>query len=396
MRYPLIVHLLFLGIFVVGWAEMSIVGLLELIAGDFATRVERASIVVTLYSLSFAGLAPAVIVMVRRFGPRRVLPGLMAVMGLANLACALSTSVWMMAVSRIVLAAASGAFAATTLGTVVKLVPPALSGRAMGYILVGFGGSLVLGIPASVFVADTTGWRVPFLVIAGVCALLCLLLSALLRRPEPGRSAEAERDVAERSLLVRLLRLPPSTHICQLITFFWISGYSIVFTYLAVILVNGGLELREVSVVFVVLGVACLIGAHIGGILTDRIGAMRAAFVALVLHGSILMAAPFLVSSFTTACIFASLWGAVSWSSTPAIQTFIARHSGNFSDVVLSLNNAILHIGIALGAWLGAAMLHVKPTTFYATAAGLVFAGGFVALALSRLSGEATLARAAH
>ena len=64
---------LFLGTFVLGTAELLVVGVIDLIAGDMAVSISTAGTLVTLYALGISIGGPLLTALSMRFGRRSVL-----------------------------------------------------------------------------------------------------------------------------------------------------------------------------------------------------------------------------------------------------------------------------------------------------------------------------------
>ncbi|RYG08605.1 MAG: MFS transporter, partial [Chitinophagaceae bacterium] len=54
-------------------------------------------------------------------------------------------------------------------------------GRAMGFIQMGFGASQVLGIPISLYVANLWDWEAPFLMVAGLAAIIAIAIFIVMK-----------------------------------------------------------------------------------------------------------------------------------------------------------------------------------------------------------------------
>ncbi|WP_349368941.1 MFS transporter [Salinarimonas sp.] len=358
--YPLVVHILFVGIFIVGWAEMSIVGILPDIAASYGVSSTDLGVVISLYSLSFAIVGPAVLVLVRGLSPRVMLASLMAVIAVTSLASAMTDDVVAMSSWRMALAAASAAFAGTTMSVAVRLVPPQNRGRVLGYIAAGFGGSLVGGVPLTILISDFGGWRLSMELIAAAAVLVTLAL--WFAWPAAAR-AKAEH-APMRTAAIRAL--PASHMIAQASMFLWMLAYAVPFTFLPSILRESlGYSAVELTIAMVLFGCCCVAGAQLGGMVSDRLGELRTITLAFSAHAAILLAAPFLTQSFPGVLLTMAAWGLASWMSTPPLQAQIAKTSGDISDLMLTLSNSVLHAGIAVGAGLGALLMAQSMSAFF-------------------------------
>lgn len=358
--YPIVVHILFLGIFIVGWAEMSIVGILPDIAASYGVPSTDLGVVISLYSLSFAIIGPAVLVFLRRRPPRVMLAALMIMIAAMSLASAMTDDILAMSIWRMALAASSAAFAGTTMSVAVRLVPPQNCGRVLGYIAVGFGGSLACGVPLTIMISDFGGWRLAMQLIGA--ASVVVALSLWFAWP-----ATARADVHSVPMRTAAIRALPTGHmIAQVSMFLWMLAYAIPFTFLPSILRESlGYTAVELTAAMVLFGVCCIAGAQIGGMVSDRLGELRTITLALSAHAAALAAAPFVVQSFSGVLLMMAAWGFASWMSTPPLQAQIAKTSGDISDLMLTLSNSVLHAGIAIGAWLGAFLMGQAMVAFF-------------------------------
>ena len=350
--YPFVIHILFVGIFIVGWAEMSIVGILPDIASSFGIDPTGLSVVISLYSIAFAVVGPAVLIGVRRMPPCVMLALLMGVITVASVASALADDVVMISAWRMALAAASAAFAGTTMSVAVKLVPTKQQGRVLGYIAAGFGGALVCGVPLSIMIADFGGWRLAFQLI-GVAGFLTTLA---IWTAWPGTTQD---EASSKPMQLSAIRALKSDHfIGQTSMLLWMLAYAIPFSFLPSILrENLGYSASDLTIAMILFGVCCVVGAQFGGVVSDRLGELRSIKLVFAAHAAVLAAAPFLVTSFAGVLLTMAVWGCVSWMSTPPLQAQIAKTSGDISDLMLTISNSVLHVGIAIGALIGAMLL---------------------------------------
>ncbi|MDE2793155.1 MAG: MFS transporter [Paracoccaceae bacterium] len=358
--YPIVVHILLVGIFIVGWAEMSIVGILPNIASSFGIHPTELSVVISLYSVAFAIVGPVVLIGVRWMSPRFMLTLLMGVIAASSLASALADDAVTMSILRMVLAAASAAFAGTTMSVAVKLVSAEQSGGVLGYIAAGFGGALVCGVPLSIMIADVGGWELAFQLI-GAGGILCALA---IWTVWPGVS---QVGTPPKSMQFSAIRALKADHfIGQAGILLWMLAYAIPFSFLPSILRGSlGYTASELTIAMILFGCCCMAGAQVGGFVSDRLGELRTITLAFVAHAAILAAAPFLVTSFPGVLVTMMIWGGVSWMSTPPLQALIAKTSKDISDLMLTVSNSVLHISIALGAFVGAVLMAASLVTFF-------------------------------
>ncbi|MBL7893386.1 MAG: MFS transporter, partial [Bacteroidia bacterium] len=82
-----------------------------------------------------------------------------------TLLCGLATSYPLLIAARIVTGVFGGVIGSIAMAIVTDLFPIEQRGRVMGFMMMGFGASQVLGIPISLYLANTWGWQAPFIMI---------------------------------------------------------------------------------------------------------------------------------------------------------------------------------------------------------------------------------------
>ncbi len=84
--------------------------------------------------------------------------------------CGLAHSYWELMAARIVTGLFGGVIGSIGLAIVADLFILEQRGRVMGFIMMGFAASQVLGIPFGIYIAYHSNWHMPFLVTAAVAA----------------------------------------------------------------------------------------------------------------------------------------------------------------------------------------------------------------------------------
>lgn len=95
---------------------------------------------------------------------------------LGTLFCGVTTSYPMLIAARIVTGLFGGVIGSISMAIVADLFLAEQRGRVMGFLQMGFGSSQVLGIPISLFLANSFGWQSPFLMIVGLATIIWLII----------------------------------------------------------------------------------------------------------------------------------------------------------------------------------------------------------------------------
>ena len=95
---------------------------------------------------------------------------------LGTLFCGLADTYPLLIAARIITGVFGGVIGSISMAIVADLFLPQQRGRVMGFLQMGFGASQVLGIPISLFLANSLGWQSPFLMIVGLATLIWLII----------------------------------------------------------------------------------------------------------------------------------------------------------------------------------------------------------------------------
>jgi len=93
-----------------------------------------------------------------------------------TLLCGLTNSYKMLLFARIVTGLFGGVIGSISMAIVADLFLIEQRGRVMGFMQMGFGASQVLGIPISLYIANSFGWQSPFILIVGFSTLVWLTI----------------------------------------------------------------------------------------------------------------------------------------------------------------------------------------------------------------------------
>src|SRR5205823_14596859 len=131
---------------------------------------------ITVFSLTYGLGAPVLAATIGHWPRHRVLIGALGLLGLANLASALSPSFPLLLLTRIL----AGCFAATytplAFAIGIELAPPAKRGQALALVVSGLNVATVLGAPLGTWIGEHFGWRLSFTLVAVLAGIAVLFL----------------------------------------------------------------------------------------------------------------------------------------------------------------------------------------------------------------------------
>jgi len=341
-----IIILLALGAFVTGTAEFVVSGILETISFDLEVSISTAGQLITIYSLSYAVGAFALVSLTAKFERKKVLLYAIFTFILGNLVAFISNDYIILMLSRIIMAMSGGLYIVVATNYAAQIATADKRGSAMATIITGFTVSLVLGVPIGTFLAAYLDWRNIFLIIAFVTVLLLLSLYKLLptikgNKPVPFK--EQVQIIKDKRVLTALTT-----------SILWILGYTMVFAYISPLLSNSaGFSLEMTSITLFVLGTFSFIGSRFGGYAVDKWGPNQTISISLFFHAVTLLVLTFTQHSIIGLFITLAFWGVVSWTVTPAKNFYLISLKPQSSETVLSFNTALMNIGMVIGSALG-------------------------------------------
>src|SRR5215207_3615564 len=348
-RPTLVLAVLFAGAFVMGCAEMIVVGLIDLIAVDMEVSVPAAGALVTANALGLAVGGPLLTFLTTTLDRRLVLLSTTTVFVLANLLPALGADYSDFLVARFIIGAAQGLFIAAAIVTATSVVPPERAGRAMAVVITGFAMASAVGLPVGTLLGQAVGWRGSFAAVVGVGALVLVAAALVLpSRPTPadsGALGQARYAFAPRVLGVLAFAM---------LVF---AGIQSALTYLVPFLDEvSGVSGSAVSIFLLTYGVATAVGSFAGGRFADA-NAGRALVVGTIgVTASLSVMAVFGASPLVVAVAVLGT-GLFGMGMAPSMQHRAVSLAGPGAPLASSLPASAVNIGIALGSLAGGAAI---------------------------------------
>jgi DHA1 family putative efflux transporter-like MFS transporter len=131
-----------------------------------------------------------------------------------------------------------------------------------------------------------------------------------------------------------------------------------VYIYISPYLLKGlGLSEDLLSPALLVFGVACLIGSKVGGYCADKYGISGTLLVSMSLDILSLILLSLAAHHPIIIFVLLFLWSASVWSTQPAQLLNLATLVPSQSGIMLSLNQSISQISMAIGAALGGVLI---------------------------------------
>lgn len=303
--------------FIVGMVELLIGGILDLIASDLNVTEGKAGLLISVFSLIFAIAGPLLIVLTSQIERKKLTIITLIIFLLGNIVAIISTNYIMLMTSRIITAASGALLTVLSIVVASSIVTEKYIGRAVGIVIMGISGSIVLGLPIGVLLGHQFQWRAPFAFVAILTIILIITVYFLMTEIAP------EKQVPIRTQLQTLKNQKILS--AHLTTFLFLAGHFMFYAYFTPFLNQKlGVAGTFVSVIYFIYGAAAVSGGGLGGLLTDTFGAKRVVAFITLTFAIVLFIIPYLTSIMALFLIAIIIWGIMSWAITPPMQNILS------------------------------------------------------------------------
>ena len=272
-----------------------------------------------------------------------------------TLFCGLAPDLPSLLAARFATGAFAGPLTAVGLAVVSDQTSPKRRGRAVAKVIAAASASAVFGVPAGVILSEFGGWRAPFVAVAGIGAVVAVLV--FMRLPSMiGHIGEAR--LATLTAKIRMITSPVGLAAGACIMMAAASEFVMVANIASHIQVNLGLPRSAFGGLYLVGGLSSLAVSTVSGRLIDRIGAGRVMLISNALFAVVVWelfvrdadAVPVVV--LFMGCMMA---GALRWQSAQTVMTRIPPLDKRAA--FLSVTGAMQQLGAALGSGLSSVFL---------------------------------------
>ncbi|MDH6237618.1 MFS transporter [Cryobacterium sp. CG_9.6] len=353
-RIRLALLALALGGFGIGSTEFVAMGLLPNLAQDllpalYASSPETANAqagwLISAYALGVVVGAPTIAAAAARWPRKQLLLALLTAFTLGTIASALLPSFETVLIARFIAALPHGAYFGIASLVAADLMGPGKRARGIALVLSGLTIANVIGVPIITFIGQTNGWRVAYLVVAGIFAVTFAAV-ALVVPFQPGNPRATMR-----SELRAFRRL--QVWITLGIGAIGFGGLFAVYTYVAPLVIEiTGLTAGAVPLVLVVVGLGMTVGNFGGGALADW-SVRRTMYISFAVLIAALVLLAVSAQSLPGLLVGMFFIGAAASALSPTIQARLMDVAHDSQSLAAALNHSSLNVGNALGAALG-------------------------------------------
>jgi predicted MFS family arabinose efflux permease len=342
------------------------VALLPQLSEGLGVSLSTVGLLVTIYAAVVVAVSVPLTHLTRTVRRRPLLCGLLATFVLTTLAAAAVPDYGWLVAARVVTALAQAIFWAIVAVVTVSLVPPRLRGRAVAVVFAGSSAALIVGVPVATWLGQHAGWRLSFVMLAGLGVLDLAALAVLLppaRAGDTRGSAGTDPDVRRYRLTVL------TTSLC-------VAGFFTTYTYVTAFLTRvSGLPPTAIAPVLLLVGAADAMAIVVMGVLIDRHPVFARVGPVVLLAGSLV--AYFALGTVGVAAVVFQAGAAFGLSAVAiALQSHVLVVAPRRTDTASAWFSTSFNIGIGGGPLVGGLVLSTVGLRFTPlVGAGLAFLG---------------------
>lgn len=355
MKPKNIIWVFTIGTFAVGTDAFIIAGMLDKIASDLQVHPAMAGQLITIFSISYALLAPISSCLTEGINRKTIVLVALFLFILGNIVSALCNSFFIMALGRVIAASGASSFTPQAYSIAALVVSDKKKGYALSVVMGGMTLSIALGIPLGTFIGQCFSWRATLLGIATLSAIPLLSAWWLL----PSLVVSAKHSLKDRLSLVTY----KPVILIFLVTFLAVLSEHIVYSYISLILGDVTYEGEHILLLALVcFGTGALLGNVLAGYGTDKLGSKKILFFSLAAQSLSLLSLVWVYNQPFFVCLALFTWGVTGWMYLVPIQHRLLEISKRFGTFALSLNSSVLYFGMAMGSLLGGGVVSIGPS----------------------------------
>lgn len=352
-------------VFVFNTSEFMPIGLLTDIATDLNISEARAGLLISVYAWVVAIMSLPLMIMVSKMELKRLLLSIIALFVVSHVASAFAEGYYTLMLSRIGVACSHAIFWSIAPPLAVRTVPDGKRALGLSTIATGSSVAMVVGLPLGRVVGLYVGWRMTFLSIAIISALIFIFIAVVFPKLQSrGKFA--------------FKQLPALLHNRVLVGVFVMSvlfatahytGYSYIEPFLGKV---AALLPDVVTLVLIVFGASGMLGSIS---FSKYYMANRRRFMLVMTLGPALclLLLQVAAASLLTVVVACIMWGAMATAFNIAFQDNTIRFAPeNATSIGMSIFSGIFNLGIGSGAYVGGLVVSHLSIDYIGYAGGLI------------------------
>jgi len=334
-------------------SELMPSGILPQMTAGLGIEQTQVGFLVGIYALASAIFAIPLISATLWVNRKVLLLALLTGFAVSNIVVGITSSYYLIVAMRILGGICAGIMWPMIAAYGTALVPENMHGKAITIIMAGNTFGVSLGLPIMTFIGTHVGWRMSFLVLGGLGALIALLAMKFLPAVEGEKLTQSNSPLA-------VLKIP-GVWIVLALTFLAVVAHYSTYTYITLLVetiaFTGGISLALLtfgigSVISVILS-ARIIDTHLRGLIVGMLGGGLIAMVLFV----------FFRGTNGFAHIAFLLWGLAFGPLVTMFQTAVSHQVDEAKAVATSVQSSVFNFSIMIATWVAGLILVNMPET---------------------------------
>lgn len=334
-----------LSTFIFNTSEFIPIGLLTSIADDFAITESKAGLLITIYAWVVALASLPLMMAFAKTENKKLMLSLVALFTASHILSGFSNSYVMLMISRIGVACSHAVFWSIVTPLAVHVAPEGHRSTALSMIITGSSIAMIVGLPLGRAVGLMVGWRVTFLLIAILSAIVLCLLAAFLPK------VPSDNNISLKTLPT--LVSTPALLCIFVMTALTITGHFTAYSYIEPFLGQAaGFTNGEITMVLSAFGIIGIIVSVLFSKYYDR---HQFAFLRVAVLGICICTLLLGISSGNSFIMVFTclLWGLSINCFNISLQSCIIDYSPLGTAIAISIYSGIYNVGIGAGALVG-------------------------------------------
>ena len=352
-------------VFVFNTSEFMPIGLLTDIATDLNISEARAGLLISVYAWVVAIMSLPLMIMVSKMELKRLLLSIIALFVVSHVASAFAEGYYTLMLSRIGVACAHAIFWSIAPPLAVRTVPDGKRALGLSTIATGSSVAMVVGLPLGRVVGLYVGWRMTFLSIAIISALIFIFIAVVFPKLQSrGKFAFKQLpDLLHNRVLVGVFIMS------VLFATAHYTGYSYIEPFLGKV---AALSPDVVTLVLIVFGASGMLGS-ISFSKYYMANRRRFMFVMTIGPALCLLLLQVAAASLLSVVVVCIMWGAMATAFNIAFLDNTIRFAPeNATSIGMSIFSGIFNVGIGSGAYVGGLVVSHLSIDYIGYAGGLI------------------------
>ena len=352
-------------VFVFNTSEFMPIGLLTDIATDLNISEARAGLLISVYAWVVAIMSLPLMIMVSKMELKRLLLSIIALFVVSHVASAFAEGYYTLMLSRIGVACSHAIFWSIAPPLAVRTVPDGKRALGLSTIATGSSVAMVVGLPLGRVVGLYVGWRMTFLSIAIISALIFIFIAVVFPKLQSrGKFAFKQLpDLLHNRVLVGVFIMS------VLFATAHYTGYSYIEPFLSKV---AALSPDVVTLVLIVFGASGMLGS-ISFSKYYMANRRRFMFVMTLGPALCLLLLQVAATSLLTVVVVCIMWGAMATAFNIAFQDNTIRFAPeNATSIGMSIFSGIFNLGIGSGAYVGGLVVSHLSIDYIGYAGGII------------------------